>query len=376
MGIPRAIRAEQRSQSGVRRRVVAAGRVLAERFLLGHKLADGGMGSVYVASDLHTGRRVAVKMLREEVASSHPQLRQRFLNEARTTMGIDSSHVVDILHVGEATPGHTYFVMELLEGKPLEEYDDLGLGDIVTVALQLCDGLAAAHDQGIVHRDLKPENVMVCRRSDGSLHCELIDFGIAKTALSGELTLPGQIMGTPAYIAPEQARATGQGIDARTDIYSVGVLLYELLAGKLPFSGESVLDLLRAHVQDEPAPLDPMVCPPRLAAVVMRCLRKNPAARYGSMRELAAALREAVPTLSEPPGAPVPAVDSDAMPTIVKTVVARSGPPAEAVPQTLEQALTLYQAPALAPRARWVPPAMLLVALVSLVGTAVLLLVS
>jgi eukaryotic-like serine/threonine-protein kinase len=299
--------------SFIRVRDILPGAVIGERYQLGAKLAEGGMGCIYHAMDLCEERPVAVKLLRPEVASN-PELRQRFLNEARGTMCIAHPNVIEIMDLGELADGSTYYVMELLAGRTLDECGPLDLGAVLAIALQLCEGLSAAHDKGMVHRDLKPENVIVQRRDDGSVACKLIDFGVAKLAFCGSLTLPGQVMGTPAYLAPEQARAVG-GIDVRTDIYSLGVVLYELIAGRLPFVCEDLLQLLLAH-QFEPAPaLVHPACPPRLAAAIMRCLEKDPARRFQSMRELADELR-----LAGTPSLPPPATEVE--PTLPESPLA------------------------------------------------------
>jgi serine/threonine-protein kinase len=297
--------------SFIRVRDFLPGLVLGERYRLGDKLAEGGMGCVYHAVDLYVGTPVAVKLLRPEVAAN-PELRQRFLNEARATMSIAHANVIEIRDLGELADGSTFYVMELLEGCTLDECGPLDPSAVLSIALQLCAGLAAAHDKGVVHRDLKPENVMVSVRADGVVDCKIIDFGVAKLAFTGSLTLPGQVMGTPAYLAPEQAR--GAAVGPRTDVYALGVLVYELIAGRLPFQCEDMLQLLMAHQFEPPPPLAGS-CPPRLAAAVMRCLAKDPAQRFGSMRELAADL-----VACRVPSAPPPASQvSDSARTVVFT---------------------------------------------------------
>jgi serine/threonine protein kinase len=283
--------AQPTSISAVRPRDMLPGVVLGERYRVSDKLAEGGMGCVYLAVDLHDDSPVAVKLLRAEVAS-HPQIRQRFLNEARATMSVRHEHVVEIRSIGELPDGSAYYVMELIEGLALDECGiELDPAAIVGVALQICAGLAAAHDKGVVHRDLKPENVIVGVDEDGSLHATLIDFGIAKLPFADPLTMPGQVMGTPMYVAPEQARA-GAVVDQRSDIYALGVVLYELVSGRLPFPIEDPIRLVIAHQFDAPPPLADVApsCPPALARVVMRCLQKSPLDRYATIHELAADL--------------------------------------------------------------------------------------
>jgi serine/threonine protein kinase/tetratricopeptide (TPR) repeat protein len=260
-------------------------------------LGAGGMGEVYRARDTRLGRDVAIKVLPAEFASD-PERLKRFEREAKATAALSHPNILDVHDVGthEGTP---YLVEELLEGESLKAR--IGRGAIpvveaVGIAAQVAHGLAAAHGKNIVHRDLKPENVFLT--AEGTV--KILDFGLAKLVESvppGEAdtlthaptgaTEAGRVLGTVAYMAPEQAR--GMPVDQRADVFAFGVVLYEMLSGQRPFRGATATDTLAAIIKDEPAPL-PATVPPQLAAVVERCLAKEPAHRYQRGGEVEAAL--------------------------------------------------------------------------------------
>lgn len=283
---------ERMARGALRARDSLPGQVLNDRYHVESLLAEGGMGCVYLGYDAHEDRTVAIKVLQARAAADE-SLRRRFLNEARTTAKIVSEHVVGISDLGELDDGSAFYVMEYLEGVTLDEHRIDTLEELKAIALQICAGLAAAHAQAVVHRDLKPENIIVSLSEEGQLRCRLIDFGIAKLPFATMVTMPGQVLGTPAYIAPEQAKA-GRAVDHRSDIYALGVVLYELVTCSLPFDDEDPIRIALAHLAAIPEPVgvrEPS-CPPALAALIMRCLEKDPAARYPDVatleRELAA----------------------------------------------------------------------------------------
>ena len=264
-------------------------------------IGSGAMGTVYRAWQAGMEREVAVKLLRADLAGD-PQLRRRFLREARAAARLAHPNIVCVHLVGETESGSPYLVMEHLDGTSLEDVLEqegaLPPGRALAIARQIASALAEAHAGGVVHRDLKPANVvLVERRGVGEL-VKILDFGIAKLAggalLAGDasrLTRTGTVFGTPHYIAPEQAQ--GAAVDGRADLYSLGVLLYRMLSGRLPFDGSAVAVLL-AHISRPPPELSELApqIDPRLAALVMRCLAKQPGARPASAEELAAALDE------------------------------------------------------------------------------------
>jgi serine/threonine protein kinase/tetratricopeptide (TPR) repeat protein len=277
-------------------------------------LGAGGMGEVWRARHTKLGREVAIKTLPEEFAADPDRL-ARFEREAQTTSNLNHPNILTIFDVGEVD-GRPYLAAELVPGETLRARltqsttGRLAVADVVDFARQVASALAAAHDAGIVHRDLKPENVMI--RPDGLV--KLLDFGLAKAVLAptqpGEgsaldtlaRTAIGAVVGTVAYMSPEQAR--GFGVDARSDVFSLGAVLYEMLAGRAPFTGPSQADVLVAILDRVPAPLDAARpdTPPALQAVVARCLEKDPARRYRSGRDLLAALDEvaASPSVASP----------------------------------------------------------------------------
>ncbi len=272
-------------------------------------LGAGGMGEVYRARDTRLGRDVAVKIIHSEVASD-PDLRARFEREARTVAALNHPNIVALYEVGNAA-GVEYTVSELVDGEALRARMQPGamrVRDVVEIATQIADGMAAAHAAGIVHRDLKPENVMVAR--DGRV--KILDFGLARAmptaavgasgkgsnaeTISSSLTqetmeyrtVRGLVLGTAAYMSPEQAR--GLEADYRSDQFSFGLIVYEMLGGKQEFARDSAVETMAAIVRDEPEPLDSRV-PAPLKWVVDRCLEKEPARRYDSSRDLYQQLR-------------------------------------------------------------------------------------
>ncbi len=263
------------------------------------ELAQGGMGTVYLAAHPTIGKKVAIKVLHPHFCAD-TELVSRFFQEARTVNEIGHPNIVDIADFGKTDDGIVYFVMELLTGKTLRQQirDDgvVTLARSIPIARQIADALGAAHRAGAVHRDLKPENVFLVE--DFSVpngeRVKLFDFGVAKLlgdrTGAGHKTAAGAVLGTPAYMAPEQVLC--KPIDARTDIYALGLLLYEMLTGKPPFRSDNLVAMLNA-VAKEPAP--PVAnkrpdAPPWLGDLIMRCLEKDPAERPQSMAEVAAEL--------------------------------------------------------------------------------------
>ena len=270
------------------------------------------MGVVYRATDTTLGREVALKFLSPHLHSD-PTARQRLLQEARAAGALDHPHVAAVHDVGETDDGRLYVAMGYYEGETLEARiarGPLAPEEAVGLALQIAGGLGAAHRAGIVHRDVKPANVMVV--PDGGATCaKVLDFGIAKTD-DVDLTQTGESIGTVLYMSPEQLR--GEPVDARADVWGVGAVLYEMLAGRRPFSGSYAAAIGYAVLHEDPLPLARGDLPDGLEAVVMRCLAKAPEARYASMAELAADLARvrdgAVPVAAlgaDAPLAPLPA---------------------------------------------------------------------
>ncbi|MDF3071378.1 MAG: serine/threonine protein kinase [Polyangiaceae bacterium] len=290
------------------------GQLLDGRYQIDYVLGIGSMGVVYGARHAAVGKLVAVKALRAHLASDAEAL-QRFNAEATAATSIGNQHIVETFDFGRLADGTAYLVMEYLEGRPLadliEGWAPLPLPRITKIGVQIAEALNAAHLAGIVHRDLKPDNVFLCEREGDPDFVKILDFGIAKFGVSqARLTQAGAVFGTPAYMSPEQA--AGKTTDGRTDVYALGVMLYEMACGRAPFHGESALAVLSMHSTEEPEALSlrqPDVSK-ELEAIVHKCLRKDPDARYASMAELAADLSRlaaGMPVRAEPapPSSPV-----------------------------------------------------------------------
>lgn len=270
------------------------GRVLDEKYEIVRRIGEGGTSAVYLAVHRRIGKLVAVKVLRAPLSRDFESL-ERFDREAWVVSRIRSPNIADVFDSGELPTGERYMVMEYLEGESLAAIlarkRTLPADQLTEIALQLLDALAAAHRAGVIHRDLKPENVIITER-DGNVVVKLVDFGIAKALEAGarrvEITAAGSVLGTPLYMSPEQARGHTNLVDHRTDIYSLGVMLYEATAGGPPLTGENVNDLLFRVALEEPEPLSRRVesIDPMLSAIVRRAMAKDPADRFQSAVEM------------------------------------------------------------------------------------------
>jgi serine/threonine-protein kinase len=261
-----------------------------------HELGRGGMSVVYAATHLVIGKRVALKVVRSLLCADATG-RVRAILEARAVNQIAHPNIVDVYGYGQLDDGRCYLVMERLDGETLQqrmERRPLGIDECRAILLPLCDALEAAHERGVVHRDVKPANVHLMPLRSGADHVKLIDFGLAKL-LDGEsnVTLSGVVLGTPDYIAPEQAR--GGAVDARSDVYALGVMAFEMLAQRLPFSGNSTRELLRRHIEEAPPRLRELSpsSPRALEALLVAMLAKDPSARpsLGEVRRVLVELR-------------------------------------------------------------------------------------
>ena len=261
-------------------------------------LGEGGMGVVYLAQHPVIGRKVAIKLL-HAVLARDTDIVARFFNEARAIHMIAHENIVEILDFGQTTDGQPYFIMEYLTGESLSEAVSRGPmtpEQVEAIGVQMCRALFAAHAKGIVHRDLKPHNVQLCIKPDGSLLVKILDFGVAKILASPDgsqsvKTRTGSLMGTPLYMSPEQCKGAGV-LDHRTDIYSLGIMLFEMLAGRPPFVAEGVGELFAKHMLEDPPQLTEFApaTPPHMAAAIMKTLAKEPDARFASMDEFRKAL--------------------------------------------------------------------------------------
>jgi len=277
------------------------GELIAGKYTIDRILATGGMGVVVAAKHIRLDQRVAIKFLLPEMLDRE-ELVARFLREAQATVGLHGEHAVRVYDVGTLETGSPYLVMELLRGNDLDEELEvrgpLDVEEAVDYTLQACEAIAEAHRVGIVHRDIKPSNLFLARRPDGSRIVKVVDFGISKLladeaqrGLNSKLTTTTAMLGSPQYMSPEQVRSA-RDVDGRTDIWSLGCVLFEMLANVPPFSAETVSAVSAMIVADKPPSLRALRgdAPPDLCKVVMRCLEKNRERRYRTVAALAEAL--------------------------------------------------------------------------------------
>src|ERR1051325_6644081 len=270
------------------------------------KLGEGGMGVVYLAEDTTLGRHVAIKFL----SSTAKEYRARFLREARAVSALTHPNIATVFDYGETNDGQPYIVMELIRGQPLNEKlleGSLPLPEAVRIVSLIAEALGEAHHQGVIHRDIKPSNVVITERGN----VKVLDFGLVKQlneqlSLGGDPNLPtlpstrtrsDVIVGTPMYLSPEQA--TGSKVDTRSDLFALGVVLYECIAGQTPFSVSSIIEI-GAQVLHATPPLPSSIndrIPPELDRITMKAIEKKADARYQSAPELIADLQKVLPTL-------------------------------------------------------------------------------
>ena len=271
------------------------GDVVDGKYRLERLLGQGGMGAVYAARHVKLGHAVAIKLMLE--AAGNVEATRRFLNEGRAAVNIQHDNVVRGTDLGEEH-GYAFMVLELLDGEDLDQLleREIRLAPHVAVnyAIQACRGISQAHAQGIIHRDLKPANLFLAKRPDGSTLLKVLDFGISKTTTGsaldmapGQLTSTATMLGSPLYMSPEQLRSSKK-VDARADIWAMGVILYELMSGERPFNGETLGELFSAILETEAPRLSTRVpsVPPGLDSVVARCLQRRPEDRYATVAEL------------------------------------------------------------------------------------------
>ncbi len=275
--------------------------VLEGKFRILKKIGAGGMGAVYRAEEPDMGREVAIKILHPNL-KGRSDLVSRFRREARAMSQLRHPHTVRVFMYGELEDGSLYIVMEMLEGKNLNQTvrkgGPMAPSRAIPIVTDSCRALSEAHDLGIVHRDLKPENIFVCQQPGMVDYAKVLDFGLAKVTEaqmrpgSMILTQEGMVFGTPEFMSPEQAR--GNVLDARSDIYSLACILYEALTGKLPFDAKTPMEYVGKHVTSAPIPLNERVAgrtfPPGLGEVLAKALSKSPDERHQTALELAEAL--------------------------------------------------------------------------------------
>ncbi len=337
---------------------VVEGEVIAGKYKIERVLGQGGMGVVVAAMHVHLRQRVAIKFLLPDAGA---ELVTRFMREARASAKLKSEHVARVIDVAELPEDRgcaPYMVMEYLEGSDLSRVirkrGALPFDDAVDYLLQACEAIAEAHSVGIVHRDLKPANLFLTKAADGSASVKVLDFGISKDTSEqvGEeemaLTRTTAVLGSPYYMAPEQMRST-RTVDARADIWSIGVILYQLVTKMVPFKAGGFVELALMVVNDEPKPPSAHRpdLPPALEAAILRCIRKNPADRFANVAELAAAIAgfgragaiSSAERIARTQGAPMPVIERSSSLSLVP-------PPPSAIsssgsgPQSLGSALS------------------------------------
>jgi len=277
--------------------MIAVGQTIGN-YMLTAKLGEGGMGIVYLAEHPVIGRKVAMKAIHPEL-SRNPEVVSRFVTEAKSVNQIGNEHIVDIHDFGNTPDGEFYFIMEFLQGDALvdrlKRSAPLELGRALAIAAQVTDALGASHQHGIIHRDLKPENIFLINKGHAVDFVKVLDFGLAKLTQGDDKvshkTRTGSVMGTPYYMAPEQCEGKAN-IDHRADIYSLGVILFEMLTGKVPFGGEGYGEIIVKHITaavPSPRAINPLL-PPSIENIILRALAKSREDRFQTMEEFGAAL--------------------------------------------------------------------------------------
>jgi serine/threonine-protein kinase len=336
---------------------LAVGDVIDDKYRIVRLLGEGGMGAVYEGENVRIHRKVAIKILHAAIAASKDAV-QRFEREAQAAGRIGSEHIVEVLDLGDFPSGDRFMVMEFLDGQPLSSRikarGRLTAHEVYPIARQILQGLAAAHEAGIVHRDLKPDNVYLLRNRAGQEDfVKLLDFGISKfNALSGDsafsMTRTGAVMGTPYYMSPEQAQGT-KGADQRADLYAIGVILYESVAGRVPFDAQTFNALLFKIVFEAAPPIQQFApdCDATFASIVQKAMARDPSQRYQSAQEFQIALDDWAAALglgsqrilraaaSHSSPSPAPATTEIAAPSLLKSTGANgtwshtAAPPAD-----------------------------------------------
>ncbi len=276
-------------------------RVFEGKYRLDERLGGGGMGTVYRATHLLIDRPVAIKVLSQRFVGDSTA-KQRFRREARAAGRMHHPNAVSVTDFGATADGYLYIVMELLEGQTLRDLlareAPLDIARVVSIMLQTCAAVSAAHDVGLIHRDLKPANIFIEQRANTPAVVKVLDFGVAKFAVEEQadddyqtLTQVGAIIGTPRYMSPEQCSGSG-GVTPASDVYSLGIILYEMLSGVVPFNAETPLAIALRHVSHTPRPLREIVpdVPEKLAAIAHKALAKHPGERYADANELRRAI--------------------------------------------------------------------------------------
>jgi tRNA A-37 threonylcarbamoyl transferase component Bud32 len=324
------------------------GDVIDGRYRIVEHLATGGMASVYRAEHVHNGTPVAIKVLLKE-HSDNAEIAARFQREVQAYRRVQHRHVVAAIDFGALGDGCLFMVLEYMRGLDLCEvlYRDKPFSQArsVKIAFEVAQALVPAHAAGVVHRDLKPENIMLTEVNGETDFVKVVDFGIAKMAARGQqLTALGSVFGTPEYMAPEQAR--GGTVDHRSDLYTLGIVLYEMLSGTPPFESDAIGQVIMAQLSKPPPPLPPSV-DGELAELVMQLLAKDPAERVQSATELVARLGGILARLD--PGSPALAAAGGVESALAAAASARTQPspavPADAAPPTLTQPAATVSAP-------------------------------